>query len=156
MHFRPATSAEAEPLSELALRSKAHWGYAPDFLEVCRAELTIDSSQIATSRIIVADHLGRVVGFYSLLGEPPVGELGHFFVEPSWMGRGVGRSLWCHMSTAASTLGFNRIRIESDPGATPFYEAMGAQRIGSVQSGSVEGRRLPLLNYPVPTPGMSA
>jgi GNAT superfamily N-acetyltransferase len=156
MHFRPATSAEAVLLGELALRSKAHWGYDQDFLEACRAELTIDSSEITASRIVVADFMGRVVGFYSLLGAPPVGELGHFFVEPSWIGKGVGRSLWCHMSNAASTLGFNRIRIESDPGAAPFYETMGAQRIGIVQSGSVEGRQLPLLIYSIPTTRVSA
>ena len=39
---RAARPAEAEAISALALRSKAHWGYDPAFLEACREDLTID------------------------------------------------------------------------------------------------------------------
>jgi hypothetical protein len=39
--IRPARPDECELLSELALRSKGCWGYDAEFLEACRAELTL-------------------------------------------------------------------------------------------------------------------
>ena len=35
--------------------------------------------------------------------------------------------------------------VEADPGAVPFYLRMGCRVIGSVASGSIPGRILPLL-----------
>ena len=42
-----------------------------------------------------------------------------------------------------------RITLEADPGAEPFYLAMGAHRIGSVPSGSIPCRFIPLLEVPI-------
>ena len=39
------------------------------------------------------------------------------------------------------------LRIEADPEAVPFYQRMGAKITGSAPSGSIPGRRLPLLRY---------
>jgi hypothetical protein len=39
--------------------------------------------------------------------------------------------------------------LEADPGAEPFYLAMGARRCGSVRSGSIPGRLLPVLESAV-------
>src|SRR6185503_18441731 len=41
--FRAARADECEWLSELAFRSKAVWGYPPDFMQRCRSELTINA-----------------------------------------------------------------------------------------------------------------
>jgi hypothetical protein len=50
----------------------------------------------------------------------------------------------------AGRRGFERITLEADPGAAePFYLAMGANRIGSVPSGSIPGRFIPLLEVPI-------
>ncbi len=38
--IRPVDASEAAIISELAMRSKAHWGYSPEFVEACRAELS--------------------------------------------------------------------------------------------------------------------
>jgi hypothetical protein len=53
-----------------------------------------------------------------------------------------------HAVLVAGRLGFERITLEADPGAEPFYLAMGARRIGSVPSGSIPGRFIPLLDVP--------
>lgn len=47
MLIRLARVTEAEILSDLALRSKAHWGYDAEFIEACRDELTVDASEVA-------------------------------------------------------------------------------------------------------------
>jgi GNAT superfamily N-acetyltransferase len=83
-----------------------------------------------------------------LPGSPPR-HLEDLFVEPDHIGSGVGRALWEHAIDAARALGFARITLEADPGAEPFYLAMGGRRCGSVPSGSIPDRRLPLLEFSI-------
>jgi GNAT superfamily N-acetyltransferase len=88
---------------------------------------------------------GRILGFGTIEGAPPAGELGMLFVDPAVIGRGVGGALFAHLTATATELGFHRLTIAADPNAEPFYLAKGAVRIGAVPSGSVPGRVLPLL-----------
>jgi GNAT superfamily N-acetyltransferase len=147
LKVRDARADEVGMLSELALRSKAYWGYDTDFLEAVRAELTFHADDVRTRYLVVAELAGRVVGFASLDGEPPEGELGNLWVEPEAIGTGVGRRLWEHVVEQARTAGFQTLLIEADPHAEGFYLAMGAQRIGTAPSGSIAGRELPLLRF---------
>ncbi|WP_232792640.1 GNAT family N-acetyltransferase [Actinacidiphila yeochonensis] len=143
--IRPARRDEAGALSALALRSKAHWGYDEAFMAACRDELTLTEEAAADSFVAVTEEDGTVLGFTTLGGAPPEGELAMMFVEPHAMGRGVGRRLFAHVAAAARAAGFTRLTIDADPAAEPFYRAMGAVRIGSTPSGSIPGRTLPLL-----------
>ena len=152
MEIRPARQGEAAALSALALRSKAHWGYHADFLDACRAELTLHEAELAGRRTLVAELDGLVAGFGTLDGEAPDGELGMLFVEPAAIGRGVGGALLAALVVRARGLGFTRLAIDADPNAEAFYLAQGAVRVGEVASGSVAGRVLPQLALAV-TPG---
>jgi GNAT superfamily N-acetyltransferase len=149
LHLRPGRDEEAGLLSQLALRSKGYWGYDQDFLDACRAELTLTPEDIRTRQVTVAERGGQIIGFSALAGQPPVGTLEELFVEPDHIGTGVGRALWRQAMVTARTVGFERITLEADPGAEPFYLAMGARRCGSVASGSIPGRVLPLLEVPI-------
>lgn len=144
MHVRPARSGEEAALTELALRSKAHWGYDDAFLAACRDELTIRPEHI--SRIDVADLDGEVVGMVRLEAE----SVEDLFVEPESIGTGVGGVLFRHVVRRASAEGMARLRIDADPNAEGFYAAMGAVRIGESPSGSIPGRMLPQLEVAVP------
>jgi GNAT superfamily N-acetyltransferase len=99
--------------------------------------------------VTVAERDGHLVGFYALAGDPPEGTLEDLFVEPDHNGTGVGRILWEHAIDVARTLGFAHVRLEADPGAESFYLAMGARRCGSVPSGSIPGRFIPLLEFSI-------
>lgn len=96
MVVRPAKSNEAFAISQLALRSKGHWGYSHEFLDACRAVLTYDPSEIRNARwsFVVAEESEVIVGFYALeyLSEDEA-DLAALFVEPKWIGRGIGRAL---------------------------------------------------------------
>ncbi|WP_046733733.1 GNAT family N-acetyltransferase [Streptomyces humi] len=142
MSIRPAQDEEAAFLSDLALRSKAHWGYDPAFLEACREELTLTGQELTSRRTAVAERDGSVVGFTTLEGEPPQGVLGMMFVDPDAIGQGIGRLLFTHAVETAQALGFTRFSIDADPNAEPFYEAMGGIPVGRVPSGSIPGRSL--------------
>jgi GNAT superfamily N-acetyltransferase len=128
LHLRAGRKDEARLLTELALRSKGHWGYDQAFLDACRAELTLTPQDVEVQRVTVAERDGHLVGFYALAGQPPEGTLEDLFVEPDHIGTGVGRTLWEHAIDMARTLGFQRVTLEADPGAEPFYLAMGARR----------------------------
>lgn len=141
--IRPARATEAGILTELALRSKAHWGYDTQFLEACRDELTVAANEVTRRRALVADRDGHILGFTTLQGEPPTGVLGMMFVDPQVIGQGIGRLLFEHTIAAGRDLGFTQLTIDADPNAEPFYRAMGAIRIGTVPSGSIAGRVLP-------------
>lgn len=157
--LRPAAPGEAAALTELALRSKGHWGYDTAFLEACRAELTMRDAELAARRTVVAELPdGRIVGFRTLEGEPPVGVLGMMFVDPDTIGHGVGRALATDLAAEARAAGFTLLTIDADPNAEAFYLAQGAVRVGGTPSGSIPGRVLPRLelrlspDVPAPAP----
>jgi ribosomal protein S18 acetylase RimI-like enzyme len=151
VEVRPARPDEAELLTALALRSKAYWGYEKKLLDAWRPDLTIAPEYITGHRVAVAQAGGRVLGFCAVIGEPPEAELDHMWVDPDAIGRGVGRRLWEHAVESTRAAGFTALRIEAEPHAEGFYRAMGAHRIGAVESGSVTGRSLPLLRFSVGT-----
>lgn len=125
---RAARPAEAEDLTGLVMRSKAHWGYDAAFLAACAPELRIRAGDVTARRIVVAENgRGEVLGLASLEGTPPVAALGLLFVEPSAIGRGVGRLLYRDALRRAVDLGVRRLWIDSDPHAAGFYRAMGAE-----------------------------
>ena len=145
--IRPARKDEVGLLSELALRSKGHWGYDAAFLEACRAELIITPARIDTETVWLAVRAGEVVGFSSLLVEGEDAELTDLFVDPDHIGSGVGRALWDRTVATSREMGADRIRIEADPHAEQWYLSRGAARVGVAPSGSIPGRMLPVLEY---------
>ncbi|AUS82033.1 GNAT family N-acetyltransferase [Actinoalloteichus sp. AHMU CJ021] len=156
MVLRPARPEEAGALSDLALAAKGHWGYGQEFLAACRDELTFRPEDVARGRFVVADHDGLVVGFASIGGEAPGGELENLWVTPSRIGTGLGRVLWLDALARAATAGFEYLTIDADPNAEGFYRRMGAERVGEVPSSSVAGRMLPRMRVrvsPAPSGG---
>jgi len=150
--IREACSREARLLSALALRSKAHWGYSPEFLDACRAELTVDRSRFGRPdyACFVAVESDSILGFYSLKRvSARVWELDALFVEPARIGTGVGRSLIEHAVCTLSKRGATRLIIQGDPNATDFYRAAGAKQTGTRESGSIPGRLLPLFEIDI-------
>jgi GNAT superfamily N-acetyltransferase len=140
---------EAAALSALALRSKGVWGYSPEFLERCRAELTIRPEDLVPLRAHVADEGGRLLGFFTVRGGPPEGELDCLYVDPSAIGGGVGRALLQTAVAVARAEGFRALAIHGDPNAEAFYLRHGAIRVGEVPSASIPGRMLPLLRLTI-------
>jgi GNAT superfamily N-acetyltransferase len=148
--IRRARPDEAAEISELALRSKGHWGHDPEFLETCREDLALSPQEIIDTPVYVLEGDDGVAGFYRLL---PVAEgrveLDALFVDPAAIGQGVGRGLWEHAVAAATALGYRELIIQSDPHAEGFYQAMGAARAGVRESTVTPGRMLPLLRFPL-------
>ena len=140
--IRKAQTHETQQLSDLAMRSKAHWGYSEEFMQACRAEFTYSPEDI--HNFYVAEINDAIAGFYALVPLSSTNiELEAMFVDPAYIGQGFGRALIEHAKAKASELGMAVIIIQSDPNAQDFYLAAGGQLTGTRESGSIPGRFLP-------------
>ncbi len=144
---------EAEILSGIAFRSKAHWGSTAEFIERCRTELSVSAEYFEHNPTFVFVRDAAPIGFCSLerLSSTRV-EPGHLFVDPSQMSQGDGRMLIDHACQQAQSRSYQTLVIQSDPNAERFYLAFGARRAGSWQSSSIPDRLLPLLELELNDP----
>ncbi|RVT85888.1 N-acetyltransferase [Rhodobacteraceae bacterium CCMM004] len=143
--MRAARPEECAALTDLCLRSKAHCGYDAAFMDACRAELAVTPAILAAGPVQVIEAEGRPVAMAQVVVTGRRAGLHKMFVDPAHMGRGHGRALVDWARATARAAGAVEMDIEADPCAAPFYERMGARVVGDVPSGSIPGRRLPLL-----------
>jgi GNAT superfamily N-acetyltransferase len=156
--FRDALPTDATDLSELAFCSKAHWGYPVKFMQACRRELTVKPESIAGDDIqyVVAVIKRELAGFYALENRNDTRiELGALFVQPKYIGQGIGGQLMARAKAHAIKLGAGTMTIQGDPHALDFYHAAGASIVGELESGSIPGRFLPLLEIPLDAVGQA-
>ena len=140
--MRSAQPGEEAALTELAVRSKGHWGHDAAFLERARPELTVHPEHLDRWIVRVAERDGAPVGFAAV--DPEACELEMLFVDPAAIGTGAGRALLRDALDRAREAGLTELVIESDPDAEPFYRSQGAEPVGTRTSWST-GRELPLL-----------
>jgi GNAT superfamily N-acetyltransferase len=145
--LRDATVADAAALTELAVRSKGHWGYDDGFLQRARPELTVTPEDIEGNAIRIAVDGDRMLGFSAVdVGSAPA-ELLALWVDPPAIGTGVGRALLHDALVTAAGHGTGGLLVESDPNAEGFYLHHGARRLGERRSVTTK-RLLPLLWLP--------
>lgn len=151
LRIRLAREGEAAALTELATRSKAHWGYDAEFMARARPDLEINPAWISDNRVLVAEDAGGLAGVAGLERTGPASfDVTVFFVDPDCIGTGIGRSLFTALAghargRCAPGDPDPHLTILSDPNAEPFYRRLGARRIG--EQIAVTGRTLPLLSY---------
>ncbi|MFD7283412.1 GNAT family N-acetyltransferase [Streptomyces sp. NPDC059862] len=127
MTIRRAVAQDAERLTRLIQESGAYRGKYGSIISGYR----VTADYIARHRVFVAvDAVGRPLGFYALVLEPP--ELDLAFVADSAQGRGIGRLLIEHMVGQAREAGLTDVRVVSHPPAEEFYRRLGAERVGTV------------------------
>jgi GNAT superfamily N-acetyltransferase len=152
LDIRNAFPDEARFLSDLAMRSKAHWGYSQDFMNSCRSELNVDPANMSSDsyQYFAAVERDHIIGFYALerLSDSDY-ELEALFVEPGYIGTGIGRALIRHATKLLSQRGAARLIIQGDPNAIEFYIAAGGRQIGTRESASIPGRYLPLFEIDI-------
>jgi GNAT superfamily N-acetyltransferase len=91
----------------------------------------------------------RSKGFYSLaFGNRAA--LEHLWMDPRFMGRGLGRRLVEHAMSRTALRGYSNLQVDADPNAESFYVRMGGIRVGLVPA-PVAGasRLLPRVVIPV-------
>jgi len=142
--IRRARPADAGRLTEIAMESKASWGYSASFMARCRAALAIDAAMIAEREFHLAEDDSGILGFYGFEPEPDGIGMSHMFVLPAAKGHGVGRLLWKHAVSQARKQGASTLIAVSDPNAAGFYQRMGAEPAGARPSEIDPARPLPI------------
>ena len=145
--IRQAVARDAPRLTEIAFSAKRHWGYPEHWIQIWREELTITADLIERIPMVVAEADGVIAGFCAIAGEGSQQEIAHLWVEPVWIGQGLGKTLLQRGVAMARTRGAHSLIILSDPNAVGFYVKMGAVKLRDVPS-SIPDRTLPecLLN----------
>ena len=118
---RAAQPADHERLRELTFESKAHWGYDRDVIRGWADGLAFEDEEERW----VAEAGGEIVAWAGLV--PPEGGiavLDDLWVDPAWMGRGLGGRLFRLAAGRARELGAERLEWGAEENALGFYEKM--------------------------------
>lgn len=148
---RQAIPDEADVITQIAMQSKAHWGYDKAFMMSCREELTYTSQQLEQEQFFILEiDRCQIVGFYQIFSvDSSTVELEALFVLPGFIGKGYGRILMRHALNQAYDLNYLNMTVQSDPNAALFYQKMGGRLTGEKESGSINGRFLPLFTFDI-------
>jgi GNAT superfamily N-acetyltransferase len=138
--IRAAEPGERERLREIAIASKAHWGY--DEEQVRRWGEGLELSPGVDRFVAEVD--GEVVAYASLVCEDDVCVLDELWVEPEWIGKGVGSGLFRFALARAREGGARRLEWEAEPNAVGFYERMGGRYLRDSEP-SAWGRVTPVM-----------
>ena len=146
--IRQARPDDATALTELTMRSKAHWDYDASFLADARRELEFRPEKFQPDfHVYLLENHDGIIGFCTLIPKGEDVELHDLWVEPSHIGKGCGKQLWDHAVGVARALGFHAVTFTADPNAEPFYLRQGAVRVGETASTIRRDRKLPVMKY---------
>jgi GNAT superfamily N-acetyltransferase len=122
--IRPARLEELPFLDDLVLRSKSHWvGGRVEDVPGVMPKLTAED--ITARHATVAEKNGVPIGFYTLNEHEDYLGIGLLFVDLPFIGTGVGRLLWSHLTQHAAALGAQVLGVGAEPRAEGFYQRMG-------------------------------
>lgn len=147
MIIRKANLNEATLLRDLSVRSKAFWGYDDAFMRDAVDDLTLNPKHIESDLVYLCEDGDRVLGYYAFSIEDGP-EMIALFVEPDFIGKGIGSNLWKHSLNVARDHGWNKFKVVADPfAAEKFYLRVGCKQVGEYQSPVRKDRKLPLLEF---------
>jgi GNAT superfamily N-acetyltransferase len=150
--LRQGTGEDADVLTDLAHRAKAHWGYPASWMREWDAQLTILPGYVEMHHVWLAERDGAIVGMCALEDRGSRWILEHVWVEPAVHRAGIGRSLVFRALETAREHDAAAVELLSDPYATGFYERLGARHVGDVHAPmpGARDRTLPRYQFDLP------
>ena len=156
--------SDTKKLTEIALTSKAFWGYSKENIASWRSDLTVTSKMIEECDVFKFLQNDKIAGFYILnppekttyysnqvyteqsrsIEESLSVELEMLFVLPEFIGKGIGKQLLQHSFEKAQKLNCESMTLLADPNAVPFYSSQGFYEIDKKES-SIPNRFLPVM-----------
>jgi GNAT superfamily N-acetyltransferase len=142
--IRAARPDEGELLREIAVAAKAHWGYDEGWVRSWAARGDFSPEALTSKPVLVAEADDHVIAFAMLIPRGDVAWLDDLWVEPEWIGRGIGTMLFDAAAARALELGADRMEWEAELNAIGFYEKRGGRYLRDSEETEL-GRVLPIM-----------
>jgi GNAT superfamily N-acetyltransferase len=127
--IRPGRVDEGERLKQIAIDSKGFWGYEPERVREWADRGDFSPQRLAQLTLFVAEADGCAIGWASLIPGDETAWLEDLWIEPGWIGKGIGRRLFRQAADHARSGGATGMEWEAEPNALAFYEKMGGRRV---------------------------
>lgn len=146
MHIRIRTVEpdEGERLRKIAIAAKGHWGYDARRVGEWAAMGDFSPRGLRKKSFFVAAIEDKAVGWAAAIDRGEVWWLDDLWIEPEWMGKGIGSRLFRHAAEHGRRVGAVRMEWEAEPNALGFYERMGGRYLRDGEPG-VWGRVLTIM-----------
>jgi GNAT superfamily N-acetyltransferase len=127
--IRPGRDDEGARLKEIAINSKAHWGYGLERVREWADQGDFSSETLRKLALFVAEAGGHAIAWASVEPRGETAWLADLWVEPEWIGRGIGSRLFRRAADHARATGARTMEWEAEPNALGFYEKMGGRYV---------------------------
>ena len=135
VRLRRPHAHEGERLREIAIASKSYWGYDPNRVRQWAAMGDFSPEGLRRKEIWVAEIDGQAVGWAALIPKGEVCWLDDLWIEPAWIGKGIGTSLFQQAAECGRRLGAQQMEWEAERHAIGFYEKMGGRYLRDGEPG---------------------
>ncbi|MEL6306231.1 MAG: GNAT family N-acetyltransferase [Bacteroidota bacterium] len=150
MHITRAQTSDAKAITELTLRSKNYWNYGEAQIEAWYDELEVSEAFIRSNAVHKLLWNDQIAGFYAYTLESNKAVLEFLFIEPDFIGKGIGKALMKHFLQEMHLLKVGSITLDADPNAEGFYQKFGFVTIDQRPS-TIAGRYLPIMQLQLTT-----
>jgi GNAT superfamily N-acetyltransferase len=123
--IRHGRDDEGLRLKEIAIAAKGFWGYEPEKVRAWADQGDFTPERLRQLVVFVAEEGGRAIGWSSLIPKGETAWLEDLWIDPDWIGHGIGTQLFRRTADEAVRLGARTLEWEAEPNAIGFYEKMG-------------------------------
>jgi GNAT superfamily N-acetyltransferase len=147
--LRLAEPRDVDRLRCVTIAAKAHWGHDLEWVRSWVAAGDFPGVAVARGEGQVLEVDGVVAGWSALQHRGETAWLEDLWVDPQYMGRGFGKTLFLDAAARAVDAGARRLEWEADPDAVGFYERMGGRHVRDSDLTEL-GRVLPIMALDLP------
>lgn len=148
MIFEIATVEDAEDLSAVAVRSKRHWGYSKEAMELWNQNLTITEDFLNSHTVIKATLEDEIVGFFALEEIQPVTRIAQYWIDTPYMRKGYGTVMYNYLRDYLKKRNVEKVTLVLDPNGMSFFERKGAKILEKIEH-KVKNKFLYIVEVPV-------
>lgn len=149
MTIKKAIPNDHKILTEITKKSKAHWGYSEEQIEIWSEFLTVSKEYVETKSVynlIVED---QIIGYYSFFHESEnIIKLDNLFVLPDFIGKGFGKILMNDFLVQIKNSDAQKVILNSEPNAEDFYIKFGFVKVGQIET-SIKDRYMPIMELKI-------
>lgn len=135
VRIRSVAPDEGERLRKIAIAAKSYWGYDLDRVREWAAMGDFSAAGLRQKDFYIAAVEGKAVAWAAAIDRGEVWWLDDLWIEPEWMGQGIGSRLFRHAAEQGRRAGAARMEWEAEPNALGFYEKMGGRYLRESEAG---------------------